>query len=71
MINNMKMIRKRQQLKGGGNQQHKPMIRNKQGSQQKRMGGNHQYNRMIKRRCPSPTKNDDKKETTITNIIKQ
>jgi hypothetical protein len=39
------MIRKRQQLKGGGNQQHKPMIRNKQGSQQKRM---------IKKRWQSP-----------------
>jgi hypothetical protein len=52
--------------RGCGNQQHKPMIRNKQWSQQqqkgdKKKGGNHQYNRTIKRRCTSPTKNDDQR----------
>jgi hypothetical protein len=66
------MIRKRQQLKWGGNQQHKPMIRNKQGSQTKK--GDKKEMAIINNKKwwwgkgPLLTKKDNQKEVMIANI---
>lgn len=62
------MIRKRQQLKGSGNQQHKPMIRNKQGSQQKKKVAITNIIGWLRGGAHHQQKNDDQKEATITNI---